>query len=1260
MAFNAHINISGSSDGAKKASDDLGKSFKSASDNASDFVKNLNKMAQVNNQVRANVNSANNALIDFRDALIGLGTAKAAFEIYKVRNQFIGWENQLYAVSGSLEEASSQLEDLIGVVKVLGTDLSTSVAGFVQLNAAAKGSTVSTEQLLGVFESFSGMLTLFNADTLKVEGTFRALTQMFSKGVVQAEELRGQLAEHLPGALQIAARAMGKTTWALSDMMKKGLLLPEDLIPKMGEQIQKEFGAAIERAMNTPRGAYNRLITEAKIFMNELGKVLEGDFIKVINAMASSLNALTTIFKENSDLILLAIRMLAGYAAAWLAVGTAVGIYKTAAAAAKLETYLLSAAMLTIPGARVVAILVSAIGLLAGAIYHARDAIVEFNGVSASVSTWASAAWVTARKYFDDVVDGYNRIEKARKDFLQATPAEITLVKEGSFFEKFKQAQQELEDMRSVILDSMSSQESGFSGMIVKLYNGIKSAMDDLSDSKPTGIDFNEDGTFSANMQKALASLRTFRNEYLSFSNNISQNAATIQAFETLSTSVKTFIESLNNSGDADALAAVTKAYDDLIGDVTTSTDESISKTEEYKFEIEALKKGVESAARAMVTYRAEMEAIARVRILNSTIGPDTPNGAEEFSAGLAAIRESMRLQIEEGNTRLDLEAARTKAKESLKDEKKALKEANEANIDLIDSIRALKDAYMSLVSGMNSLDRELRDQGLLYGELTDNVVEYTHKLNDIPNEVKLPKLISDASNELNANDPAAIARYRSGNDPIMQTPTTELSDTNAGLQKIKDLLGEIKALNGIDTQRQYLASFGTEIRNGIEVYTAFNDIAIKVSMSNEDLKFTLDSMYEEFGPNAQSATADMDAFSTSVENGRTQITQATADAMKFGGSFSYYSTALEAGASLLKRQQAVIKSEEEIRAALRESMKVVVQYKQLYADQGFLTGPQLEGFNFAIDESRKQLDLLAQAKEDHIALDRELIHNGELSIWTYTMSKEEIQGLSASYDTGASRAREYAEELADINRLLAENEISEYEASVARTEAAMRKLSPIGRDIGDAFSDAFKSVIEGTEKLEDVVKSLLKNIADAIYKELVQKQIVNFIGGLFTSGVTKSADGNIMTSSGAVDLKRFASGGIMTHDSSLSMFKAANDSVNFKAYSTGGIANKPQLAMFGEGSTPEAYVPLPDGRSIPVTMKAEGTNNVKAQSAPAPEVKVVVNNMPGQNAEVSRDNQGNLTIDIVRATLASDVNKGGTPWVGAIERKYGMSRGRA
>jgi hypothetical protein len=58
-----------------------------------------------------------------------------------------------------------------------------------------------------------------------------------------------------------------------------------------------------------------------------------------------------------------------------------------------------------------------------------------------------------------------------------------------------------------------------------------------------------------------------------------------------------------------------------------------------------------------------------------------------------------------------------------------------------------------------------------------------------------------------------------------------------------------------------------------------------------------------------------------------------------------------------------------------------------------------------------------------------------------------------------------------------------------------------------------------------------------------------------------------------------FAMGGIMSNDGAFPL----------KRYARGGVANSPQLAMFGEGSTPEAYVPLPDGRSIPVTMKNGG-----------------------------------------------------------------------
>jgi SLT domain-containing protein len=47
-----------------------------------------------------------------------------------------------------------------------------------------------------------------------------------------------------------------------------------------------------------------------------------------------------------------------------------------------------------------------------------------------------------------------------------------------------------------------------------------------------------------------------------------------------------------------------------------------------------------------------------------------------------------------------------------------------------------------------------------------------------------------------------------------------------------------------------------------------------------------------------------------------------------------------------------------------------------------------------------------------------------------------------------------------------------------------------------------------------------------------------------------------------------------------------ARGPVPLRAYESGGTAREPQLALYGEGRRPEAYVPLPDGRTIPVTLE--------------------------------------------------------------------------
>ncbi|EEK5289661.1 tape measure protein [Salmonella enterica subsp. enterica serovar Typhimurium] len=89
-------------------------------------------------------------------------------------------------------------------------------------------------------------------------------------------------------------------------------------------------------------------------------------------------------------------------------------------------------------------------------------------------------------------------------------------------------------------------------------------------------------------------------------------------------------------------------------------------------------------------------------------------------------------------------------------------------------------------------------------------------------------------------------------------------------------------------------------------------------------------------------------------------------------------------------------------------------------------------------------------------------------------------------------------------------------------------------------------------------------------------------------SGSSGSSGFNNLTGSaadgtnGIPSIPKFAKGGIFGKDGV----------VPLRAYQKGGIADSPQLALFGEGDMNEAYVPLPDGRSIPVTLNAEGVKS--------------------------------------------------------------------
>lgn len=124
------------------------------------------------------------------------------------------------------------------------------------------------------------------------------------------------------------------------------------------------------------------------------------------------------------------------------------------------------------------------------------------------------------------------------------------------------------------------------------------------------------------------------------------------------------------------------------------------------------------------------------------------------------------------------------------------------------------------------------------------------------------------------------------------------------------------------------------------------------------------------------------------------------------------------------------------------------------------------------------------------------------------------------------------------------------------------------GATLWEAFGKAARTA------LDKVIEKLTNSIFDKLTGGIVDWM---FDGGSKGPGAsTGSILSQIIT--GIAKILPFADGGIMT----------SRGPVPLRKYAGGGIATSPQLALFGEGSVPEAYVPVPSGR-IPVELRGGG-----------------------------------------------------------------------
>lgn len=177
----------------------------------------------------------------------------------------------------------------------LGLSLLSTADAYTKFAAAARGTALEGAGAKGVFESVAKASAVMGLSADQSAGALLALQQMISKGTVQAEELRGQLGERLPGAFQIAARAMGVTTQELGKLLETGQVIAADFLPKFASQLEKEIGGGAEKAANRLGAAVNRMETALFRLKTALGDSgVASVFAGALNAKAGLFDAIAT------------------------------------------------------------------------------------------------------------------------------------------------------------------------------------------------------------------------------------------------------------------------------------------------------------------------------------------------------------------------------------------------------------------------------------------------------------------------------------------------------------------------------------------------------------------------------------------------------------------------------------------------------------------------------------------------------------------------------------------------------------------------------------------------------------------------------------------------------------------------------------------------------------------------------------------------------------------------------------------------------
>lgn len=251
-----------------------------------------------------------------RGFLPGLGVAFGVSQLNKINQQMIGQDLAATAVFGNQEAGLEQMAWVKNLGNKIGFDYRSQADPYMKMAAAGTTAGMSTGDVQGIFTGMAEYGRVMGLSDEDMKGSMRAVEQMLNKGQVYAEELKMQLGEKFPAAIQLMAEAVsGGDTAKLFKMMEDGEVSSITALPKFAEILSRQarVGGALTEAMKTS-------LAEQMRFNNTFN-----DMVKLFSeagfeeGQAGIFRTMATFFKDMLPLI-------EGFGQAWKYVGDVIRI----------------------------------------------------------------------------------------------------------------------------------------------------------------------------------------------------------------------------------------------------------------------------------------------------------------------------------------------------------------------------------------------------------------------------------------------------------------------------------------------------------------------------------------------------------------------------------------------------------------------------------------------------------------------------------------------------------------------------------------------------------------------------------------------------------------------------------------------------------------------------------------------------------------------------------------------------------------------